>query len=99
MRKHELRLTMCAPVDDDRDYFAELSVDSDTGANYTWAEMHLEDVDASADGPPRVENARAVVRLWFDEAHFDVPLSDLVAKLERARTMLFVGESHVPPHE
>ena len=90
---------MCAPVDDDRDYFAELSVDSDTGENHIWAEMHLEDVDESAEGPPRVANARAVLRLWFDEAHFDVPLSDLVATLERARTLLFVGESHVPPHQ
>jgi hypothetical protein len=90
---------MFAPVDGDRDYFAELSVDSDTGENYTWAEIHLEDVHKSAEGLPRVENAKAVVRLWFDEAHFDVPLSDLVAKLERARTPLFVGESHVPPPE
>ena len=90
---------MCAPVDDDRDYFAELSVDSATGKNYTWAEIHLEEVDESADVPPRVESARAVVRLCFDETHFDVPLSDLVAELERARTLLFLGESLVPPPE
>ena len=56
----------------------EISVD-DAGVNYTWAEVHLDDVEASAEGPPRVENARAVVRMWFDDKHFDVPYADVVS--------------------
>lgn len=93
---HELRLTMCAPVDDDPEYFAEVSVDSGS-ENYPWAEIFLDNVDTSAEGPRRVENARVVVRMWFDDNHFDVPYTDVVDVLERARTRLLVGESHVPP--
>jgi hypothetical protein len=87
---------MCAPVDDDPEYFAEVSVDSGTGENYTWAEIYLDNVDTSADGPHRGENARAFVRMWFGDVHFDVLFSDVVAVLEQAKTRLMVGESHVP---
>jgi hypothetical protein len=96
---HELHLTLCAPVDDDREYFAEVSVASDAGESYTWAEIHLEGVDESVEGPRRIENARPVVRLWIGETHFDVEYSEVVAMLERARTRLLVGESHVPPEQ
>ena len=93
---HELRLTMCAPVDDDPEYFAEVSVVSGSG-NHTWAYIYLEGVDASAEGPRRVECARVVVRMWVEDDHFDVPYADVLAMLEQARTRLLVGESHVPP--
>jgi hypothetical protein len=66
-------------------------------ANYTWAEVYLEAVNESAEGPRRVEDARAVVRMWFDGTHFDVPYADVAATLDRARTLLLVGESHVAP--
>jgi len=94
---HELRLTMCTPVDDDPGYFAEVSVDSGTGESYTWAEIHLDNVDVAADGPQCVKNARTVVRMWFGDVRFDVPYSDGVAVLDQARTRLLVGESRVPP--
>ena len=95
MSRHELRLTMCGAAEDDP-YFAEISVDS-AGANYTWAEIYLEAVNESAEGPRRVEDAHAVVRMWFDGTHFDVPYADVAATLDRARTLLLVGESHVAP--
>jgi hypothetical protein len=93
----ELRLTMCAPTDDDLEYFAEVSVDAATGENYIWAGVYLDNVDLSAAGPGRVEHAHAVVRMWFGDDHFDVPYSDVVAVLEAARTGLLVRESRVPP--
>jgi hypothetical protein len=86
---------MCAPVDDDPAYFAELSVDAGS-ANHTWAEIYLENVDLSAEGPRRVEDARAVVRMWFGDRRFDVPYADVIAVMDAARTRLLVGESHVP---
>lgn len=92
----KLGLTMCAPADDDREYFAALTVDTET-QSYTWAEIHLEGVDQSEAGPRRVEAARAVVRIWSDDAYFDLPYPDVVAVLDRARTQLLVVESHVPP--
>ncbi|MGH3136268.1 MAG: hypothetical protein ACRDPV_07235 [Gaiellaceae bacterium] len=95
MRRHELRLTLCAPAEDDP-RFAEISVDS-AGANYTWAEIYLDSVHESAKGPRRVEAARPVVRMWFDGTHFDVPYAEVVATLDRARTLLLVAESHVAP--
>ena len=85
--RHELRLTMCAPVDDDPAYFAEISVDSGS-ASHTWAEIYLDNVDQSAEGLRRVEDARAVVRMWFGDNYFDVPYADVVALLDAARTRL-----------
>ena len=94
---HELRLTMCAPVTDDPEYFAEVSVDSGTGENYPWAEVYLDNVDVAAEGPHRVRSACVVVRMWFGDVHFDVPYAEVVAVLEQAKTRLLVGESHVRP--
>ena len=82
---------------DDLEYFAEVSVDSSTGENFTWAEIYLDNVDVLAEGPHRVENARAVVRMWLGDEHFDVSYSDVVAVLEQARTRLLASESHLPP--
>jgi hypothetical protein len=93
---HELRLTLCAPVDDEPEYFAEVSIVSGSG-NHPWVDIYLEGVDVSAEGPRRLENARAVVRMWVGDNHFDVPYADVLAVLEQARTRLLVGESHVPP--
>ena len=88
---------MCAPVGDDpADYYAEVAVEA-SGVSHTWAEIYLDEVDVSAEGPRRVKNARALVRMWFGEKHFDVPYADVVAMMEEARTRLLVGESHVPP--
>jgi hypothetical protein len=95
MDRSELRLTMCAPVDDDPPYFAEITVD-EGGSSYTWAEVYLDGVEQSADGVRRVEHAHAIVRMWFDDKHFDVPYADVVSTLDRARTRLLLGESHVP---
>jgi len=35
--------------------------------------------------------------MWFDDKHFDVLYADVVSTLDRARTRLLLGESHVPP--
>jgi hypothetical protein len=35
--------------------------------------------------------------MWFDDVHFDFPYADVVAVLERARTLLLIDESHMPP--
>jgi hypothetical protein len=86
---------MCAAASDDPpDYFAEVAVEI-PGTVYTWAEIYLDNVDTSAEGPSRVENAGVVVRMWFGDEHFDVPYADVVATLEQARTRLLAGESRV----
>jgi hypothetical protein len=96
MSGDQLNLTMCGPVDDDREYFAEISVDA-AGTVYTWAEVHLDKRRRVPRGTGSPENARAVVRMYFGEVHFDVPYADVVATLDNARTRLLVGESHAPP--
>jgi hypothetical protein len=91
----ELELAFAAPSGDDP-YFAEIGVTLGR-AHYAWAEVFLEGVEESAEGPARVQNARVVVRMYFDSKHVDFPYEDVVATLERARSELLSSESHVPP--
>ena len=95
MADSTLRLTMCAPADDDP-YFAEVGFDIGD-ASCVWAKVVLENVDIEAAGADRVANARVVVRLYCDEHHLDVRHEEAVAVLERAKDLLLEREVKVPP--